>query len=137
MERLITEELKPGDLLQSERELVQMLGVSRTSARDAIRALELMGLLEPRQGIGTVVCSTATAVPGSPLAAALLEKRKLIADLLDLRRMIEPSLAGRAPCTSLARRLPTSGESLHASLNVTWLTVTGAEGHRRRHREVF
>jgi GntR family transcriptional repressor for pyruvate dehydrogenase complex len=56
LERRITEELKPGDLLPSERELVRILGVSRDSVRNAIRTLELMGLLEPRQGVGTVVC---------------------------------------------------------------------------------
>ncbi len=93
LERHITDELKPGDLLPPERELVRMLGVSRGSVRDAIRTLEMMGLLEPRQGIGTVVCSSAAA---NPLATALLEKRKLVAELLDVRKMIEPPLAGRA-----------------------------------------
>ncbi|MGB7599188.1 MAG: FadR/GntR family transcriptional regulator [Candidatus Sulfotelmatobacter sp.] len=95
LERRIAEELKPGDLLPPERELVRMLGVSRSSVRDAIRTLELMGLLEPRQGIGTVVCNPMPTTP-DPLAAALLEKRKKIADLLDVRRMIEPALAARA-----------------------------------------
>src|SRR5579864_1249143 len=95
LERHITEDLKPGDLLPPERELVQMLGVSRGSVRDAIRSLELMGLLEPRQGIGTVVCNPAAA-SANPLATALLEKRKMIAELLDVRDMIEPPLARRA-----------------------------------------
>jgi len=95
LERRITEELKPGDLLPPERQLVQMLGVSRSSVRDAIRSLELKGLLEPRQGIGTVVCSP-DAAPANPLATALLEKRKMVAELLDVRNMIEPPLAGRA-----------------------------------------
>jgi len=95
LERRITEELKPGDLLPPERQLVQMLGVSRSSVRDAIRSLELKGLLEPRQGIGTVVRSP-DATPGNPLATALLEKRKMIAELLDVRNMIEPPLAARA-----------------------------------------
>ena len=95
LERRITEELKPGDRLPPERELVRMLGVSRSSVRDAIRTLELMGLLQPRQGIGTVVCHPAAA-PANPLAAALLEKRKMVAELLDVRKMIEPSLVRRA-----------------------------------------
>lgn len=95
LERRITEELKPGDLLPPERELARMLGVSRSSVRDAIRSLELMGLLEPRQGIGTVVCSPGAA-SANPLADALLEKRKMVADLLDVRKMIEPPLARRA-----------------------------------------
>ena len=72
-----------------------MLSVSRSSVRDAIRTLELMGLLEPRQGIGTVVCSP-PAASANPLADALLEKRKMVADLLDVRKIIEPPLAGRA-----------------------------------------
>src|SRR5271166_3477814 len=95
LERRITQELKPGDLLPPERQLVQMLGVSRGSVRDAIRSLELMGLIEPRQGVGTVVCGPG-ASPGNPLANALLEKRKLVAELLDVRKMIEPPLTGRA-----------------------------------------
>jgi GntR family transcriptional repressor for pyruvate dehydrogenase complex len=95
LERRITEELKPGDLLPPERALVRMLGVSRDSVRNAIRTLELMGLLEPRQGIGTVVRGPA-AKSGNPLATALLEKRKMVAELIDVRKMIEPPLAGRA-----------------------------------------
>ncbi len=102
LERRIAEELKPGDLLPPERELVRMLGVSRSSVRDAIRTLELMGLLEPRQGIGTVVCNPIASAP-DPLAAALLEKRKKIADLLEVRRMIEPALAARAAVQASAR----------------------------------
>src|SRR5579872_520474 len=95
LERRITEELKPGDLLPPERELVQMLGVSRSSVRDAIRSLELMGLLEPRQGIGTVVRDPATG-PVNPLAATLLGVQKTVSEFLEVRKMIEPRLARRA-----------------------------------------
>ena len=95
LERRITEELKPGDLLPPERELVQMLGVSRSSVRDAIRSLELMGLLEPRQGIGTVVRDRGE-VPANPLAAALQNQQKTVGELLEVRQMIEPALASRA-----------------------------------------
>ena len=58
-------------------------------------ALELMGLLEPRQGIGTVVRDPAT-VPANPLAATLLEQQKTVRELLEVRKMIEPPLARRA-----------------------------------------
>lgn len=91
----ITEQMKPGDLLPPERELVKMLGVSRSSVRDAIRSLEQMGLLEPRQGIGTVVCGTG-ATHANSLADALGKKRKMIEELLEMREMIEPGLARRA-----------------------------------------
>ncbi len=55
IERLILKKLKPGDKLPSERELAEMLQVSRSSIRDAIRSLELVGLVDPRQGAGTIV----------------------------------------------------------------------------------
>src|SRR5271165_5704738 len=90
LERRIAEDLKPGDLLPPERELVRMLGVSRGSVRDAIRTLELMGLLEPRQGIGTVVCNADS--PADQLAVALMDRQKTVADLLDVRKIIEPPL---------------------------------------------
>ena len=88
--------LKPGDMLPSERELVVMFGVSRSSIRDAIRRLEAVGLLEPRQGIGTVVRSISPDAVIAPVTNVVLEKRKFINELLDVRIMIEPALAARA-----------------------------------------
>src|SRR5437879_6504648 len=73
-----------------------MLQVSRGSLRDAIRTLELMGLVEPRQGEGTVVCDPSAKSFINPLATVLFRQRELIGDLLEFRRMIEPTLAGRA-----------------------------------------
>lgn len=92
----IVNELKPGDMLPSERELVQMLGVSRCSVRDAIRSLELMGLLQPLQGIGTVVRDPSAGSVAGSIAGALLQRRGVIQELLDVRKVIEPPLARRA-----------------------------------------
>jgi len=92
----IVEHLKPGDVLPPERELAQMFGVSRGSVRDAIRSLELIGLLEPQQGRGTVVCEPSADALVGPLAAVLIQKQKLVAELLDVRKIIEPALARRA-----------------------------------------
>lgn len=88
--------LKPGDKLPPERELAETFQVSRSSLRDAIRTLELIGLVEPRQGEGTVVRDLSADSLINPLATLLLQKRELVSELLDLRRMIEPPLAGRA-----------------------------------------
>ncbi len=92
----IVNQLKPGDMLPPERELVQTFGVSRSSIRDAIRSLEAVGLLEPRQGVGTVVRELASDAVGASVASVLLQKRKVIGDLLDVRNIIEPALARRA-----------------------------------------
>ncbi len=97
IQRLIVDgALKPGDRLPSERELVERLGVSRGSVRDAIRTLELVGLVVPRQGEGTVVADVSPEAVAMPLASVLLRKRELIAELLDIRQIIEPALAARA-----------------------------------------
>ena len=97
IERLILKGvLKPGDCLPPERDLAQKFGVARSSIRDAIRTLEMMGLLEPRQGHGTVVREVSADALVVPLASVLMRKREMIAELVDVRRMIEPALAARA-----------------------------------------
>jgi len=88
--------VKPGEKLPPERELAEMLQVSRGSLRDAIRTLELMGLVEPRQGEGTVVRDPSAKSLINPLATVLPRQRELVGELLEFRRMIEPTLAGRA-----------------------------------------
>ena len=52
--------LKPGEKLPSERELASLLGVSRTSVREAIKALSFSGYLEVIQGKGTYILEIAT-----------------------------------------------------------------------------
>jgi len=96
IERLILTKLRPGDKLPSERELSELLRVSRGSIRDAIRSLELMGLVEARQGTGTIVREVSPGSLAAPFANALERRKELITELLDFRKMLEPSLAARA-----------------------------------------
>jgi GntR family transcriptional regulator, transcriptional repressor for pyruvate dehydrogenase complex len=96
IERRILDDLQPGDALPSERELVRMFRVSRSSIRDAIRKLELLGLVMASQGSRTVVREPSAAPLAAPLTRALLQKREVIAELLDFRKMLEPPLARRA-----------------------------------------
>ena len=105
LERLIVDELKPGDKLPPERELAAMFKVSRSSIRDAIRKLEAVGLVEPRQGAGTIVCDISSASLLDPLTSVLLQKRKLVGELLEVRHMIEPPLAARAATRATAEQL--------------------------------
>jgi GntR family transcriptional repressor for pyruvate dehydrogenase complex len=97
IQRLIRDGLlKPGDKLPPERELAEMFQVSRGSLRDAIRTLELTGLVEARQGEGTVVRAPSAESLINPLATVLLRDRELVSELLEFRAMIEPTLARRA-----------------------------------------
>ena len=111
IERLILRKLKPGDKLPSERELAEMLQVSRSSIRDAIRSLELLGLVEPRQGAGTIVCEPADASI-KPFAEALKHRKELVGELLDLRKMLEPGLAARAAANALPEQIATMEDIL-------------------------
>ena len=96
IERLILKKLRPGDKLPSERELAEMLKVSRSSIRDAIRGLELRGMVEPRQGAGTIVRERPSESLVNPFTNALERRRELVSELLDFRKMLEPPLAARA-----------------------------------------
>ncbi len=96
LQERILKDLEPGDTLPSERELVQMLGVSRSSVREAVHSLALIGLLEVRQGIGTVVRDPIADSPINSVADVLLQKHKHIAELLDVRKMLEPPVAQSA-----------------------------------------
>ena len=96
IERLILNKLSPGDKLPGERELAELLQVSRSSIRDAIRRLELIGLVQPRQGVGTVVQEISAEALVTPLSSAIRNKRQLVGELLDFRKMLEPPLAARA-----------------------------------------
>lgn len=88
--------LEPGDLLPPERQLAERFGVSRNSVRDAIRVLELTGLVVARQGEGNVVADVSTETLVAPIALLLLRKRKLVGELLEVRKLLEPALAARA-----------------------------------------
>ena len=105
IERLILKKLQPGDKLPSERDLAESLGVSRSSIRDAIRSLELMGMVEPRQGAGTIVLQISSDSLVNPLANARKRKEELVGELLDFRKMLEPSLASRAATRVSAEEL--------------------------------
>ncbi|HEY6100193.1 MAG TPA: FadR/GntR family transcriptional regulator [Anaeromyxobacter sp.] len=88
--------LRPGDKLPSERKLAERFGIGRSSVRDAIRILEVRGVVKPRQGGGTVVQAFSSDVLVAELASTLVRKRALVQELMEVRCMIEPPLAARA-----------------------------------------
>jgi len=89
-------ELAEGTRLAPERELAADFGVSRTTLRDAIRELELLGYLDVRQGDGTVVRRPDAAALATPFLGLLRGQPQLGEDLIAFRRMLEPELAALA-----------------------------------------
>ena len=96
MELVRTGSLKPGDQLPPERELAQILQVSRPSVREALRGLQILGVVKMRQGGGVYV----TALEASDLLAPLQFLLELNAPTVDAlheaRILVEGTIAGLA-----------------------------------------
>ncbi|WP_371381248.1 FadR/GntR family transcriptional regulator [Sporomusa aerivorans] len=88
-EKISLGELKPGDKIPTEPELMSMLGVGRSTIREAIRVLVKAGLLEVRQGDGTYVLDK--NVNSEPLAHRL--RRATILEVYEVRRILELEIA--------------------------------------------
>lgn len=85
---------RPGEQLPGERDLASRFGVSRSSVREALRILELHGWVDIRQGDGTRV-----ALPSESFARRLrsrLHQEDVIAELFEVRRILEPAVAALA-----------------------------------------
>lgn len=88
--------LKPGDRLPSERELVERFQVSRASIREAISALEMMGLIEVRSGEGTYIREVNVDSVVAPLAWMLFIEKDTELELYEARKILEVQAAGLA-----------------------------------------
>jgi DNA-binding FadR family transcriptional regulator len=83
--------LKPGDRLPSERQLIETFQVGRSSVREALQGLAVMGLIEIRPGHGSFVARHANAlVPeiGNPAHSAKLQYDMRL-HLIAARRLVE------------------------------------------------
>src|SRR5262245_43561797 len=87
---------KSGDRLPPERDLAERFRVSRTSVREAMRALESRGLIGIRPGEGAFVREVSVEALIEPLALVILTHRETIADVYEARRLLEPPIAGLA-----------------------------------------
>lgn len=115
-ERLVSliaeRKLRPGEKLPSERDLATMMQVSRPSLREALRALDMMKIVEIRHGSGTFVASLKPE--------RLIEHFDFIFSLddstftqaLDARAMLEPSLAAAASQNATKAELATIADCL-------------------------
>ena len=90
-------ELRPGQRLPREADLAADLGLSRSSLREAVRALSLLRILDVRQGDGTYVSSLSSESLVDTLSfIADFHQDSSVLDLLDVRRVLEPAASARA-----------------------------------------
>jgi DNA-binding FadR family transcriptional regulator len=88
---IVADGLKAGDKIPSERELSDRLNVGRSSVREALRALELLGLIETRRGEGTFIKDFKEHHLVELLGTFILEQDKTKNDLLETKLEIEKS----------------------------------------------
>lgn len=97
IKNLISEgELRPGDRLPPERELVKQFGVSRPSLREALNSLVAMGFLEIKQSKRTFVKSVASGRMEDPLSFLIKTDTQKIFDLIEVRKAMEAWGASQA-----------------------------------------
>ena len=92
-------ELKSGDKLPSERDLCEKLEVSRASIREALRALQMLGLIESKHGEGNFINENFENSLLEPLSIVFLLLGSKSGDVLELRKIIEPETAALAAKT--------------------------------------
>lgn len=110
-ERIHSGVFAPGSYLPSERDLAQQMGVSRPSVREALIALEVMGLVEVRVGDGVLVCDRRV-----PTAETGNENSPL--EQLQARMMLEGEVAGLAAENATPEQLAALDASLVAMAGV-------------------
>jgi GntR family transcriptional repressor for pyruvate dehydrogenase complex len=88
--------LKKGDKLPSERSLVEQLMVSRASIREALRALEVIGLIDCRQGEGNYIKSSFQDNLFEPLSIMFMLEESNPEAIWELRKIMEVEAAGLA-----------------------------------------
>lgn len=90
------ETLQRGDKLPSERELSARLKVSRASIREALRALQVIGLIECKQGEGNFIKKNFENSLFEPLSVMFMLNKSTTNEILELRRVIEIETAALA-----------------------------------------
>ena len=87
--KILEMNLKDGDRLPSHEELAQQLGVSKASLREGLQKLSTMGVINLKQGLGTIVATPQISNYLRILSPRLITKGSTLSDLFEARKCIE------------------------------------------------
>jgi GntR family transcriptional regulator, transcriptional repressor for pyruvate dehydrogenase complex len=99
--------VSPGSRFPTEREMAKEFGVNRASVRQALKVLEIMGVLSQRVGDGTYLSATAETILNEPLDFLVLLDDLSHHELFETRLIVEPELTARAAERATAEDLAT------------------------------
>jgi GntR family transcriptional repressor for pyruvate dehydrogenase complex len=99
--------ISPGSKFPPEREMAKEFGVNRASVRQALKVLEIMGVLTQRVGDGTYLSETAEHLLNEPLDFLVLLDDLSHHELFETRLIVEPELTARAAERATAEDLAT------------------------------
>ena len=114
-------EIKKGDRLPSEREMAESIGVSRASVREAIRALEVVGLVESRQGAGNYIKTNFDNSLFEPLSVMFMLQESSVEEMYDLRETLE------LQCAKLCAKKIEDNELALLNVIVDRMYISGSE----------
>lgn len=106
--------LVPGQRLPAERDLSSSLRVSRSSLRQALKVLDIMGVISQRVGDGTYVNPSAVSILFEPLEFLILFDGITFHELMEARVIVEPELAARAAARATEKEVAVLGRTLAA-----------------------
>ncbi|ANY08346.1 FadR/GntR family transcriptional regulator [Pseudonocardia sp. HH130630-07] len=134
-EMIVSGELPPGSRLPREAELAERLGLSRSSLREAVRALSLIRVLDVRQGDGTYVTSLEPSVLMHALGFVVdFHQDDTVLEFLEVRRIIEPAATAMAAVRMSDAEilgLRAQLDTLEVAPTVESLVANDLEFHRR------
>jgi GntR family transcriptional repressor for pyruvate dehydrogenase complex len=109
--------IKPGDKIPGERTLSELFHVSRTSIRQALKALDVLGVLDIRHGSATTLNKDISNLLMNPLKFMSILYNVEISEFFETRKTIEVELARKAAIRATAEDIDMMRQSLNKAEN--------------------
>jgi len=135
--RIVKRELKPGDKLPTEQELMEMLSVSRPTIREATKILRDRDLIEVRKGDGTYVKKFDIGSMYKPIHRLFESMDAPFHELMEIRQIFEPYIASKAAEKATSENLAVLQKAMHDMITTPESPISHWESDKLFHTELF